>query len=110
MGLKTEFIKLALSEMRDAIRCKRVFLYPRDENLYALTSLGITRNHAFDEMLSLSENDYYSGPDADWNHPNDSLWVFKKIICNEPIYIKFTMIDKGGEQNLIVISFHFNQT
>lgn len=109
-GLKTEFIKLTLSEMCEAIRCGRYQLYPRKENLNTFTALGIMPNQAFDEMLSLSAKDYYSGPDQDWGRPNDPpFWVFKKIIQNELVYIKFKMITIGGEKILLVISFHIDR-
>ena len=109
-GLKTAFINLTLSEMREAIRCQRYHFSPRLENQTTLATLGITSKHAFDEMLSLSDQDYYSGPDKDWDRPEaPPLWVFKKMIGNERIYIKFKIFNKGEDKHLLVISFHIDR-
>jgi hypothetical protein len=109
-GLKTEFIDLTLSEMREAIRCRRYWFFPRIQNQNTLATLGITAKHAFDVMLSLSDKDYYSGPDPDWDRPGEPpLWVFKKMIQNEQIYIKFKIINKGEDKHLLVISFHIDR-
>jgi len=109
-GLKTAFINITLSEMREAIRCRRCLFFPRLEIQKTISMLGITSEHAFDEMLSLTDQDYYSGPDADWDRPGTPpLWVFKKTIENKWIYIKFKILHKGEDKHLLVISFHIDR-
>lgn len=101
-------INAVLNDLRDSIRNKRFIPINRKKNLYTLAYLGITWDDAKDEILHLTAADYHSGPNKDRDIPNsDPLWVFKKKICGEWIYIKFK-IERMTTGDTKVISFHID--
>ena len=73
-----------------------------------LAQLGITWQHAFNEMYELTSSDYHAGPEQDRDFPDsDSLWVFKKVVNGQIIYIKFkVMYQQNGETK--IVSFHID--
>jgi len=107
--LSQQDIESVLSDMRQAIRCNRCFLVPRKENMNTLAQLGITGKDAFDEIIELTYKDYFQGPVTDRDRPaEDALWVFKKTIQNEVIYIKFKIeYQKNGGAKFV--SFHIDR-
>ena len=59
-------------------------------------------------MLTLSSSDFISGPEIDRNYPNsDCLWIFKKNINGDIIYIKFK-IEYQQKAQMKIISFHLD--
>jgi hypothetical protein len=102
-------IESILSDMRQAIDCGHCYLVPRKENMDTLAQLGITGKDAFQEIMQLSVHDYFQGPMTDWGRPTeDDLWVFKKTIQDEAIYIKFKIeYQKNGEAKFV--SFHIDR-
>ena len=102
-------IESILSDMRQAIKSNRCFLVPRKANQDTLAQLGITSKDAFDEIYHLTYRDYYSGPMTDRDQPDtDSLWVFKKAIEGEIIYIKFK-IEYQKNKTAKFLSFHIDR-
>jgi len=78
---------------------------PRKKNIEALLELGITKRIRKSEILSLSKEDYYSGPKPDKDLPGD-VWEFGKTINAEDVYIKLKIADTGTERIAKCISFH----
>ncbi len=109
MGASQNDIALVLQDMRKAIDCGAITLIPRRKNMLTLARLGILWEDAKDEVYHLTVADYFSGPSVDRDFPNmDKLWVFKKRILGETIYIKFKVAYKeNGEAR--VISFHIDE-
>ncbi len=97
--------------MCEAIRYKRCLIFPRKENMNTLTQLGMTSQQAFEEIMELSYADYVSGPDRDWDRPDEEpLWVFKKTVQDEVLYIKFKFyFTQAGEKGVKFISFHIER-
>ena len=103
------FILAVLKSMRDAIREKRYTFEPRKKNMDTLARLGITIKQALDEMLSLTEQDYVSGPENDRDRPGeDPLWIFKKRCYGEVIYIKFR-VKYNTDGSIKILSFHIDE-
>ena len=105
MGSPDAITKI-LSDMRSAIDRHKIVLAPRKKNMDTLARLGLTWQDAQDEIYSLTEADYHQGPMLDRNDTtSDHLWVFKKRIDGEVIYIKFKVVyQENGEVR--VVSFH----
>ena len=99
-------IKKILSDMRSAIDRHKIVLAPRKKNMDTLARLGLTWQDAQDEIYSLTEADYHQGPMLDRNDTtSDHLWVFKKRIEGEVIYIKLKVVyQENGEVR--IVSFH----
>lgn len=99
-------IKKILSDMRTAIDNHKFVPVPRKKNMDTLARLGLSWQDAKDEIYSLTEADYHQGPMVDMDDmKSDHLWVFKKRIEGEVVYIKFKVVyQENGEVR--VISFH----
>jgi hypothetical protein len=76
------------------------------KNLQALKDLGITSRIRDNFILSLSLENYSSGPCTDTLHPG-FYWVFGKKLDTVEIYIKLKIvIFNNGNERSVCISFH----
>ena len=82
-----------------------VYLIPRHDNTVTMSHLGITKKNVEEILLSLSVEDYSSGPDDD-RSGSGQIWVFGKVIRGENIYIKLKLVDVDGKKLAKCISFH----
>lgn len=109
MTTRAEEIDRILDDMRSAIDVGMVTTVDRRKNLMTLARLGLTWEDVKEEMYELSRSDYVSGPSTDRDRPTaDKLWVFKKCVLGEKIYIKFK-IEYQIDNNLKVLSFHIDE-
>lgn len=101
-------IEKVLADMRIAINNHKCTLVPRRINMDSLARLGILAADVLSEMYTLTSADYVSGPLVDRDAPSsDCLWVFKKSVCGNIIYIKFKVIYQiNGD--VIIVSFHID--
>ncbi|MBQ8860678.1 MAG: type II toxin-antitoxin system MqsR family toxin [Ruminococcus sp.] len=102
-------VEILLQDMRDAIDSGHYCPEDRDKNLNTLAALGITWDDAIDEIRDLKFCDYIKGPEVDHDYPKtDKLWVFKKNVLGNTIYIKFK-IEYLIDKDLKVLSFHIDE-
>lgn len=102
-------VECLLKELRDAIDNERFIPVDRDKNLKTLAKLGLTWNDAKDEIYDLKYQNYVKGPEEDRDYPNeDKLWVFKKKILGETIYVKFK-IQYLKNKEAKILSFHIDE-
>lgn len=101
-------IRKILRDMRAAIDSGKFHPISRDKNRRTLALLGITWADAKDEIYSLTEHDYYSGPMLDHaDFSSDHFWEFKKSVDGHLIYIKFkVMYQEDGRVK--VVGFHID--
>ena len=78
--------------------------YPREESLDTIARLGITIQQAKEEILGLTDEDYYRGPILDKDRKGEEFWEFGKTICGEEIFIKLKAESKHGVA--VCFSFH----
>lgn len=78
---------------------------PRDKNNEALVDLGLTQRNRGDEILSLTPDNYHSGPEPDRDRPGD-IWIFKKTVNGKRVYIKLKIADTGRVKIAKCLSFH----
>lgn len=104
----TEDIEKVLSDMRNAIDKNKFIPVNRKKNLDTLAQLGILWGDAKREIYSLTCTDYFTGPEVDRDKPSsDNLWVFKKHVIGDVIYIKLKIeYQENGEVK--VLSFHID--
>lgn len=87
---------------------KRTYVHPSGKRvkwMEALLDIGLTSpNQVWDEILTLTPNDYFSGPSVDVDRPNEGsvLWIFKKEVNGKIVYIKMKIDQRGT----VCISFH----
>ena len=97
------------NKLRWAIDMGKFQTVSRRKNLQTLAMLGLTWEDAKAEIYTLTINDYFQGPSVDRNFPtSDRLWVFKKKIDGESIYIKFKVLYME-DGSVRVVSFHIDE-
>lgn len=102
-------VEILLKDMRDAIDAGHYYPENRDKNMQTLAMLGITWTDAIEEIKELEFCDYISGPEVDRNYPKtDKLWIFKKNVMGNTIYIKFK-IEYMMDRDLKILSFHIDE-
>jgi len=82
-----------------------VMLVPRHDSKVTLSHLGITKRNLEEILLTLSVDNYSSGPEADKDKGGD-IWVFGKQIRGYEIYIKLKVAEVSGTKIAKCISFH----
>lgn len=102
---KKESVGRFLTEFKMVARRRGVDFVPREAFIETLTALGITRRICFDELLSLSVEDYCQGPEEDRDRPGE-VWVFGKHYEGKEIYIKLKLTRVGRETIAKCLSFH----
>lgn len=100
-------VVLFLTEFQRIASAKGVVLIPRDKTIQGLIDLGITKAIALNELMSLTCQEYVSGPvsDSDPAYTGD-VWIFGKTINRIPAYIKLKIEVKGGCEFAKCLSFH----
>ena len=104
--IKRAFVAMFLKEFKKiATEGRGIDFIPRDKNRDALLKLGLTKKNAKQEILSLSVNDYCSGPEPDKDRGGE-IWEFGKTLEGKEVYIKLKIAQAGKEQIAKCISFH----
>jgi hypothetical protein len=75
------------------------------KNLSSLASLGLTIENRKELLLSLTIEDYCSGPEPDHSFPGD-IWKFGKTLEGKEVYIKLKIEDQGHRKIAKCLSFH----
>lgn len=95
------------------IYCKKLInngyfdFVPRKKNMDSLLFYGLTPIDAKLEILDLDIEDYYSGPDMDYDKTRlGEIWVFKKELDGVTFYIKLKLINENGDDIIKCLSFH----
>jgi len=81
-----------------------VFRDDRGKNLQTLLDLDITPADRMKIISDITGSDFHKGPIKDELNNGSDLWVFKKKIKNQEVYIKITLGLYGNK--VICISFH----
>ncbi|HIS12041.1 MAG TPA: type II toxin-antitoxin system MqsR family toxin [Candidatus Onthocola stercoravium] len=106
--MNSEQIKL-LSRMKTAIRNNnRRFKRRKDRDINEdLAKIGITRDIAWDIILSLNRNFYYLDTKSYYNQSNYSL-TFKRLINGKMVYIKLSLEKDNNIDYVYCWSFHID--
>lgn len=95
-----------LKDFKELMGQGRYFVKNHLKNIQTLKDLGITARLRDDLILSLSLENYSSGPTQDQLKPG-YYWVFGKNISETEIYIKLKIITLNhGDERAVCISFH----
>jgi hypothetical protein len=82
-----------------------VMLVPRHDTKVTLAHLGITKRNLEEILLTLSVDNYSSGPETDRDRGGD-IWVFGKQIRGYEMYIKLKVTEVSGTKIAKCISCH----
>ena len=81
--------------------------YYREKHLDAIARLGMSITQMEEEILELTYDDYREGPSDNHKPGEEPVWIFKRIINGEPIYIKLRDSYYNAKKKEVVIhSFH----
>lgn len=98
-------VAVFLKEFKHLISAKKFYVVGRLENQHFLADLGLTKEDRKDLILSLTIEDYCSGPEPDKDQAGE-IWVFGKEVAGQEIYIKLKIPDTGSQKIAKCISFH----
>ena len=82
-----------------------IFSTASENNLKTLAKLEMTIDDVKKEILSLSVMEYCAGPLKDPKIRGD-VWIFKKVIQGEDIYVKLKLWGDKRDLEVRVLSFH----
>lgn len=109
MAVVTQLVHLPLAvflkEFKLLVQSVGLYVINRVENQQSLADLGMTQENRKDLILSLTIQDYCSGPGADKDQPGE-IWVFGKEVDCQEVYIKLKIADTGSMKIAKCISFH----
>lgn len=93
-----------LEECKRRVNNYKLDFVPVLKNRQSRRRYGFTIPDIENELLNLSSNDLYKGPEIDRDYPSEELWIFKKTICGTMFYIKLKLRTTNDE--VVCISFH----
>ncbi len=95
-----------LTEFKNiAVNGRGLDVVPRLENKNALLELELTAKNRYDEILSLTVDNYCEGPLEDRDRPG-YVWCFGKRINEKEVYIKLKIAIVEGIKIAKCLSFH----
>jgi hypothetical protein len=80
---------------------------PRPENNATIKELGLTLADCKDEVLSLTVEDYSSGPTRKEGKSSEA-WIFGRQIQHYEVYVKLLIAERHGKSRAWCLSFHFS--
>ena len=104
-----EELKL-LSKMKILINkgYKRFACRKDRDYIQELLDIGITENEAWQEILTLSKNNYYQDYKPFNLNNDDNALVFKKYINGYIVYIKLKIEQYNNDEMTVCLSFHID--
>ena len=94
-----------LAEIKNLILQEGLYVAEHQKNKATLLELGLTGKQREEIVLSLSVEDYCSGPTRDEYKPGN-YWVFGKHIDGVEVYIKLKIAGQAGNEHAVCFSFH----
>lgn len=99
----TEIINL----LHKSVAEKSYDLVPTEKNRNSRRKYGLTVFDIEDFLISITEEDLYSGPEQDRDIPNDEVYIFKKEILEDvKFYIKIKKDSKVAYDRIKILSCH----
>lgn len=95
---------ITLDKLLTLLESATIRIVNRDKNRLTRYRLGITVDEQIDLIRSLEKSDYKSGPEADHDGTEGSIWVFSKKAYGEIFYIKLK-----HDTNIKAISCHIEE-
>lgn len=101
------FLRAFLKEFKTGILAGNLRVQDNNvKNREGLISLGITGKQREQELLALSEEDWYAGPKEDV-YIRGVYWEFLRDVNNKETYIKIRLIEApNGDEYAMCYSFH----
>jgi len=98
--------ELFLNRFWEIMSRKGLNIIPRPVNNQTITDLELTKSNVRDIISTLSIVNYSKGPEQDYKHPSQEIYVFGDNINGVEVYIKLTIGKVGDIEIAKCISFH----
>ncbi|KPK41461.1 MAG: hypothetical protein AMK72_15195 [Planctomycetes bacterium SM23_25] len=99
-----------LFDLKSAVRGGLYHLVERQRNLQGLIDLGLAEpRDAVPILLSLTPENYSSGPEPDRDRPGEEVWVFGIDVQGIEAYVKVKLIEDrrtGIGCRALILGFH----
>ena len=79
---------------------------PTKKNRRTRQELGLSLQDIEDSIITLEANDIFRGPEIDRDIPDEILYIFKKNLESQIIYIKLKLRDN---KIVVCLSFHIDE-
>ena len=76
--------------------------------LNELSQIGITEDKAWNEILTLSANNYVYDYKPFYDKRGNDALIFKKIIKTHNVYIKLKIEKNDNQEETVCLSFHID--
>ena len=109
--MERDCVQRFLNEFKALAKIYGIYFIDREKNDKALFELDLSRWRRNEELLSLTVDEYVSGPSRNLiPGMNGDVWVFGKSVYGKECYIKIcinTIVSRNGyRRSCICISFH----
>ena len=99
----TQIINLLHKSIAD----KSYDLVPTEKNRNSRRKFGLTIYDIEDFLISISEEDLYSGPEKDRDRPDEEVFVFlKEILSGIQFYVKIKKDSRVTYDRIKILSCH----
>jgi len=105
MGTQKDAVAEFLKDAKSLIADGKFYIARRLINLQDIVDICLTFDGCKQELLSLSVEDYSSGPEPDRDYPGE-IWVFGRQILDHEVYIKLKIDRTEKYEQATCISFH----
>lgn len=95
-----------LSKAAALVAANDALFISRPKNKSALDKLEMSSASALKEIAGFTAYEYCKGPEEDRDRPGQVCWFFGTQIKGLDIYVKLTVQSNGGQERLVVLSFH----
>lgn len=79
---------------------------PTKKNRRTRQELGLSIHDIEDSIKNLDEKDFFRGPEKDRDIPEEFLYIFKKTLEHQVIYIKLKL---RNNKIVVCLSFHIDE-
>ncbi len=79
---------------------------PTQKNRRTRQELGLSIQDIEDNIKNLEETDLFRGPEKDRDIPDELLYIFKKSLESQIIYIQLKL---GNHKIVVCLSFHIDE-
>lgn len=105
---KRQEVEKLLEDMRNALRANRMEPVNTRKNMETFAIMGLLWADVIPELMAMTLENYWSGPDVDRDRSDtDLFWKFKIQVDCAIIYVKLKVLYQENGQ-VKVVSFHFD--
>lgn len=100
-------VQLFIARLKSAAqRPGGILFVDRKKNLEALERFNLNQSLVLHMVSRLTPTQYKSGPEADFDGSEGTIWIFSSPVEGREFYVKLKLITVNGLDYIKIISFH----